>query len=199
MVCFCLNNFSVPLKSINWLIQFLICRFYPYHYAPFASDFYDIDVLKIQFTLGQPFKPFDQLMAVLPAARFFTKLSFIFLLCGNRIWHNLCTCSAHALPSSYRKLMTDKLSPLLDFYPSGISTLNYVFLLQISHYITSNLNFFVRVRAWYEWKTILLAGNVCLVWNICTSTLCIQQQYVFLIFNQVHFYMVNMNIKNVLS
>ncbi|EXB64360.1 5'-3' exoribonuclease 4 [Morus notabilis] len=63
-------------------------------YAP-GNDFHDIGKLKIQFTLGQPFKPVDQLMAVLPSA------------------------SAHAaLPLFYRKLMTETSSPLFAFYPT---------------------------------------------------------------------------------
>lgn len=67
--------------------------YYPYHYAPFAADFVDLGQMDIQFTKGAPFKPFEQLMGVLPAA------------------------SNHAIPKPFHTLMSDPSSDIIDFYP----------------------------------------------------------------------------------
>lgn len=68
--------------------------FYPYHYAPFAADFVELDKMSIEFEKGTPFRPFEQLMGVLPAA------------------------SNHAIPEVFRSLMSDEESEILDFYPT---------------------------------------------------------------------------------
>ena len=67
--------------------------YYPYHFAPFASDFQDIADISISFTKGQPFSPAEQLMGVLPAA------------------------SRNLLPRAFQSLMVDEDSEILDFYP----------------------------------------------------------------------------------
>lgn len=68
--------------------------YYPYHYAPFAADFVELDKMDIKFEKGRIFKPFEQLMGVMPAA------------------------SDHTLPEVFRPLMSDEDSEILDFYPT---------------------------------------------------------------------------------
>ncbi|EYB97246.1 hypothetical protein Y032_0142g2317 [Ancylostoma ceylanicum] len=76
--------------SWNW--------FYPHHYSPYISDVVDFSNMDMSFDLGEPFKPFEQLLAVLPSA------------------------SAECLPSPFRDLMCNKESPIADFYPTDFRT-----------------------------------------------------------------------------
>ncbi|KAK9766776.1 5'-3' exoribonuclease 2, variant 2 [Basidiobolus ranarum] len=87
------------VEGLSWVLEYyyLGCPswkwFYPFHFAPFASDFLDIQHLDIKFDLGTPFKPYEQLMGVLPAA------------------------SKSHLPEAFHELMTDQDSEIIDFYP----------------------------------------------------------------------------------
>ncbi|CDO73982.1 hypothetical protein BN946_scf185043.g31 [Trametes cinnabarina] len=88
------------IEGMAWVLQYYYQGtpswqwYYPHHFAPFAADFEDLDKMELKFTLGQPFKPFEQLMGVFPAA------------------------SRQHIPATFHDLMTDESSPIKDFYPS---------------------------------------------------------------------------------
>ena len=75
--------------------------FYPYHYGPMISDLVDIESLLAEVSfddrMGSPLKPFEQLLACLPASQ--SKL----------------------LPPAYQPLMTAEDSPIREFYPESFT------------------------------------------------------------------------------
>lgn len=99
-------RYSVALqyvKGLCWVLQYYYqgCAswewYFPYHYAPFASDFTNITGLSKKFSKGTPFKPLEQLMGVFPAA------------------------SRQHVPLPFGKLMLDPKSPIIDFYPDDFN------------------------------------------------------------------------------
>lgn len=85
-LCWVLKYYYQGCASWNW--------YFPYHYAPFASDFINIAGLSTKFeTDTKPFNPLEQLMGVFPAA------------------------SSSHVPQPWGKLMSDPESEIIDFYP----------------------------------------------------------------------------------
>uniref|UniRef100_A0A8C6HE03 5'-3' exoribonuclease 1 n=1 Tax=Mus spicilegus TaxID=10103 RepID=A0A8C6HE03_MUSSI len=101
---FLANQAACYVQAIQWILHYYYhgvqswSWYYPYHYAPFLSDIRSISTLKIHFELGKPFKPFEQLLAVLPSA------------------------SKNLLPTCYQHLMTSKDSPIIEYYPPDFKT-----------------------------------------------------------------------------
>jgi len=91
--------FKSYAEGLSWVMRYYYdgCAswswYYPFHYAPMASDLTSLDRYKIQFELSKPFSPIGQLMGVLPSL------------------------SAHALPEPCAELMVNPMSPIIDFYP----------------------------------------------------------------------------------
>lgn len=92
------------VRGIQWILLYYYegvpswSWFYPHHYAPYMSDVKGFKNVNLKFDLGTPLLPFEQLMAVLPAA------------------------SKELLPEPYQSLMISDSSPVIDFYPWEFET-----------------------------------------------------------------------------
>lgn len=99
------HMFRTYVMGLCWVMKYYYdgCPswkfYYPFHYAPFASDLKNIERFEKDcrsFELHVPFNPVEQLMAVLPPD------------------------SAKAIPKAARWLMSDPESPIIDFYPVDV-------------------------------------------------------------------------------
>ncbi|CAF3436487.1 unnamed protein product [Rotaria sp. Silwood1] len=85
-LCWVLQYYYQGVPAWDW--------YFPYHYAPFASDFLQLKDIPVFFDKKtKPFKPLEQLMAVFPSQ------------------------SRKLLPIEWQSLMIEKKSPIIDFYP----------------------------------------------------------------------------------
>lgn len=112
IVSFTISNFREVLAeqtecyitALQWTLSYYYRGvsswgwFYPHHYAPYISDIKNFKDLNITLDMGRPFLPFQQLLAVLPAA------------------------SKEHLPRAYHNLMTQATSKVIDYYPADFDT-----------------------------------------------------------------------------
>lgn len=97
------------LEGLQWVLYYYYkgCPswnwYFKYHYSPRISDIsigiqdmLEKNEADVPFEQAKPFKPFEQLMAVLPAR------------------------SKRLMPDVYRPLMTEEHSPIIDFYPHEV-------------------------------------------------------------------------------
>ncbi|KAK3327868.1 XRN 5'-3' exonuclease N-terminus-domain-containing protein [Cercophora scortea] len=87
------------IQGLQWVLYYYYRGiaswpwYYRYHYSPMISDIMKGINADLNFKLGQPFRPYEQLMGVLPDR------------------------SKQIVPTVYWPLMTDPKSPIIDFYP----------------------------------------------------------------------------------
>ncbi|XP_043500398.1 5'-3' exoribonuclease 1 [Polistes fuscatus] len=95
---------EVYVRAIQWNLHYYYdgcCSwswYYPHHYAPYISDIKGFRNIKLDFELGEPFEPFQQLLAVLPPY------------------------SRKLLPEALQPLLVEEESPIIDYYPSDFKT-----------------------------------------------------------------------------
>ena len=89
------------VRAIQWILSYYytgVCSwswFYPHHYAPYVSDIRQFAAsVNLDFDLGNPFLPYEQLLGVLPAA------------------------SKALIPDAHHVLMSSPSSPIYEFYPT---------------------------------------------------------------------------------
>jgi len=94
-ICWVLGYYYQGVPSWDW--------YYPYHYAPFASDLVGCDSLRCNqmsyFAKGEPFQPFYQLISVLPPK----------------------SANPAGLPAGMVDLMTSPQSEIIDFFPEDFA------------------------------------------------------------------------------
>lgn len=88
------------IQGLHWVLEYYYRGvaswnwYYPFHYAPMASDLTSLAAIPVNFSLGKPFLPYEQLLAVQPSS------------------------SHRLLPAPYQQLMCSPSSPIVDFYPT---------------------------------------------------------------------------------
>ena len=103
------------IEGVMWTFNYYFngCKdyewFYQYSHAPFISDIYDYlkfnNINDIKFNNNSPYKPFQQLMMVLPQA------------------------SCNLLPGSYKNLINNPKSDIIQWYPNdfNVDSINKVY------------------------------------------------------------------------
>ncbi|OQR74774.1 5'-3' exoribonuclease 1 isoform X1-like, partial [Tropilaelaps mercedesae] len=92
------------IRAVQWSLHYYYdgvqswSWYYPHHYSPFISDIKGFSDLKVEFEMGEPFLPFQQLVSIMPAA------------------------SRELVPQAYRGLMINHDSPLRDYFPDDFET-----------------------------------------------------------------------------
>jgi len=91
------------LEGLLWVANYYFSKcpswdwYYPYDHAPFISDLADnfkrFNIDNIKFNLGEPLKPIEQILCVLPQQ------------------------SSYLVPNEVKELMTNNKSPLIHLYP----------------------------------------------------------------------------------